>query len=821
MGEVYRVDDLKLGQAVALKFLPETLQNDPDRHERFLGEVRVARQITHPNVCRVHDIGEVDGQPFLSMEYVDGENLASLLRRIGRLGSDKALEIARQLCAGLAAAHAKGVLHRDLKPENIMIDGRGHARITDFGLAGLAGAFNEDEVLSGTPAYMSPEQLAGRAVTFKSDIYALGLVLYELVTGRRAFDGRSVVEVLRKREGTPTPPSDLVSDLDPGVERVILRCLARDPDDRPPSALAVAAGLPGSDPLAAALAAGETPSPELVASAGERGALRPVVGVACLVAILLGTSFVVATGRWVSLPHALPLEKTPEALEDRAREILRASGYDAKAADTADGFEYDDDYLAYLTEHDASRWDHLSSGRPPAVHFWYRQSPRPMVSSHPLGDVSPSDPPALLSGMASVELDPAGRLLSLYVVTPEVETPAASPRAPEWSALLSFAQLDPERLQETPPVWTPPFYCETRKAWAGTFPDRADLPLRVEAASYQGRPVSFRIIGPWTRPERMRDFRPGGRARAADMTGCSLFLLAIAAAAILARRNLRIGRGDRRGALRLAAYSFAAGIAIWILVAHHVATLEGESSLALQGFGLVLVASSLVWLLYVALEPFFRRLWPKRIVSWSRLLAGRVRDPLVGRDILIGVLAGVLVGVAAQSLRLLTRWLMVDAPLPRQAVLSPLLGLRYVVGDLLGSQVACVGYGLMLILLLFLLRGILRSEWLAAGGLAILAGLQGLGLSGGTTIASALVLWAAAMMLAACVIVILLRFGLLAFFVGIAAERLLVAVPIMLDVPWFRGISSFYLLLLLALALYGLETSRAGEPFFGGDFLKD
>ncbi|HEY6329117.1 MAG TPA: serine/threonine-protein kinase, partial [Blastocatellia bacterium] len=137
MGEVYRAEDLKLYQQVALKFLPGVLENDGAALARLHSEVRIARQIAHPNVCRVFDIGEVDGHHFISMEYVDGEDLSSLLRRIGRLPQDKAVEIARQLASGLAAAHEAGVVHRDLKPANIMIDGRGRARITDFGLAGL------------------------------------------------------------------------------------------------------------------------------------------------------------------------------------------------------------------------------------------------------------------------------------------------------------------------------------------------------------------------------------------------------------------------------------------------------------------------------------------------------------------------------------------------------------------------------------------------------------------------------------------------------------------------------------------------------------
>ena len=201
MGEVYRADDLKLEQPVALKFLPHGLDADGERLARFYREVRVARQVSHPAVCRVYDVGEAEGHFFLSMELVDGENLASLLRRIGRLPPDKALDIARQLCAGLAAAHEKGVLHRDLKPANLMLDGQGNVRITDFGLAGLAESLREEDVRSGTPCYMSPEQLQGREVSVRSDIYALGLVLYELYTGPPRLPGQVARRVRAQAPG--------------------------------------------------------------------------------------------------------------------------------------------------------------------------------------------------------------------------------------------------------------------------------------------------------------------------------------------------------------------------------------------------------------------------------------------------------------------------------------------------------------------------------------------------------------------------------------------------------------------------------------------
>ena len=156
MGEVYRARDLIVDEDVAIKFLPSRLAERPAYLERFVQEVRLARQVSHPNVCRVHDIAEADGRRFISMEYIDGEDLASLLRRIGRLGHDKALELAHQLCSGLAALHERGMIHRDLKPANVMLDGKGHIRIADFGLASVAAELRKEEYRDGTPRVSGP-----------------------------------------------------------------------------------------------------------------------------------------------------------------------------------------------------------------------------------------------------------------------------------------------------------------------------------------------------------------------------------------------------------------------------------------------------------------------------------------------------------------------------------------------------------------------------------------------------------------------------------------------------------------------------------------
>src|SRR5262249_23825506 len=160
----------------------------------------ITRQLAHPNICRVYDVAELNGQLFLSMEYIDGENLASLIKRIGYLSNEKALEIAQQLAAGLAAAHEQGVLHRDLKPANIMIDGRGRVRITDFGLAISIMAAAETVEFFGTPAYMAPEQFEGKGASVQSDIYAFGMVLYEIHCGKRAYSRTSLTEIHRSKE---------------------------------------------------------------------------------------------------------------------------------------------------------------------------------------------------------------------------------------------------------------------------------------------------------------------------------------------------------------------------------------------------------------------------------------------------------------------------------------------------------------------------------------------------------------------------------------------------------------------------------------------
>jgi len=274
MGEVYRARDLELGQAVALKLLPEELDDAEDRLARLKDEVRVARQVSHPNVCRVYDIGAAEGRHFLSMEWIDGKELAAVLREEERLPADRALFIARQICAGLAAAHECGVVHRDLKPANVMLDERGVARITDFGLAEVASVVRGEKVREGTPHYMSPEQLDGKEITSQSDIYSLGLVLYELFTGRQGYTGATLEELTRQRRDPPPRPSNLARDIDPAIEQLILRCLEREPARRPPGPRAVLEALPGGDAFGEALIEAQQRADRIAAFRAEVTELR-------------------------------------------------------------------------------------------------------------------------------------------------------------------------------------------------------------------------------------------------------------------------------------------------------------------------------------------------------------------------------------------------------------------------------------------------------------------------------------------------------------------------------------------------------------------
>jgi eukaryotic-like serine/threonine-protein kinase len=244
MGTVYLVADRQLDEDVALKILhPDTFASEGTTAlQNLKSEIRMARQITHPNVVRVHDLGEAGGAFFLTMEHVAGLSLRQVLNRQGAMGIKTGLQIAKQLCRGLGAVHAAGIIHRDIKPHNIMMLPSGVVKLMDFGIARRqegADPWPDEGSLVGTPAYMSPEQAGGRPMDLRSDIYALGAVLFELFTGRQVFSGQ-VIEVLNQHITVPPPrPTSIRPELPPALERLILACLAKKPAARPATVQAV------------------------------------------------------------------------------------------------------------------------------------------------------------------------------------------------------------------------------------------------------------------------------------------------------------------------------------------------------------------------------------------------------------------------------------------------------------------------------------------------------------------------------------------------------------------------------------------------------
>jgi len=821
MGEVYRADDLTLGQPVALKFLPEEAAKDPALIERFRGEVRIARKVSHPNVCRVYDVGEVEGMTYLTMEYVDGEDLASLLRRIGRLPNDKAVDIARQLCAGLAAAHARGVLHRDLKPANIMLDGRGQAVITDFGLAAFTDQAHGAEIRSGTPAYMSPEQLAGREVTEKSDIYALGLVLYELFTGKRAFSADNLADLVRSRAaGDIGRPSSFVKDLDPLVERVILRCLEPEPANRPANALSVAAALPGGDPLAAALAAGETPSPQMVAAAGAIEGMKPKLALLCLAACILGMAACVILITHSDALGRSALDQSPDVLTHRARDIVAQLGYDPKPVDSAVDFDYDLDFVHWAEQSDKPKpdWSKIAGQQPSVLRFAFRQSPRYMSPleferSMTPGIVTFTDPPTTQSGMINLILDPSGRLVYLQALPAELDETPAPAKPVDWNPLFAAAGLDPSKFQSVAPEWTSLANSDTRAAWTGLWPGSGRA-LRIEAGAWRGKPVFFQLIGPWTRPTRMRPEDRTLSQKIEQIAEAILFLLVLAGASALARRQYKQGKGDRQGAFRLACFVFVVQMAIWLCFGHFVPNLDdllGSFALAIST---ALFTSGLSWLFYMALEPYVRKLWPQTIISWTRLVGGRVRDPLVGRDILYGVMLG-LTWVAIIEARLVFGIARFSIA-PQLLSTDFLLGLRSTVGAGILKVPDGIQGTLFFFIILVVLRYLLRNRWVAAAGFVVIFTVLSSLRDAHPWIASA-----SGVLVYGIAAFALVRFGLVTLAVAVFAADTMLNMPVTFDFSrWYAPYAMSVAVGILALALWGFWTALAGQKLIKGEMLE-
>jgi len=503
-------------------------------------------------------------------------------------------------------------------------------------------------------------------------------------------------------------------------------------------------------------------------------------------------------------------------LEQQAQDVIQSLGYTEASTDRAYGFLYAQDYQRYAEnqEKPATYRAQLAKGQPPLIYFWYRQSPQyleaPSTGDPRIPAVSPDNPPPTHVGMVGLNLDPQGRLIEFSAVPPQVEETPAPPRSADWTALFIAAGLDMTRFAPAEPHWIPLVSFDARAAWTGSYAHTPEVPLRIEAASWRERPVNFQVIGPWSRPERMQPLRwPAGLSFVLAFFICLLIL-----AVFLAWRNIHLQRGDTRGASRLAAFTLFLDMLLWLCGASHVPTPHEVDSF-FRTLSWALLRAGICWIVYVAIEPYVRRRWPQIMITWSRLLGGGVRDPLVGGHLLIGGAFGV--GFAVWNI-VVSLYHEQSGALDTGLSLDSILDARHMTSVLDRAFVDSIIESLFLLLFFFLLRTMFRRLWLAAAAFIVVFSLFIFRSTGFGQLS--LFDWVTVPLFAALLVFILTRFGVLALLVAFSVSTALQDFPLTADLStWYAGSSLFAIASVLALTAYALYTALAGRPLFRAGFL--
>jgi serine/threonine-protein kinase len=662
---------------------------------------------------------------------------------------------------------------------------------------------------------MAPEQLARGETTVQSDLYSLGLILHEVFTGQQVHKSGSLQEVVRSHEdSTPTEPSSLVDDLDPAVERAILRCLQKEPGQRPKSARAVAAGLPGGDPMAAALAAGETPSPEMVAAAGEQGAIEKRRGLCCLAGVALGLALVCGLAQRTYLVNQVGLGRHPESLTDTARQMVGKFGYTKKPAMQAHGFGNEGKDTLHF-------WWGINNEAKDTVRFWYRQSPLPPMAMYYYSDwgeesfarLTAGNPSWFQPGDLGVKLDAAGKLICFRALPSLQADPAKLQAKPDWlewfpKEITGFDLMALEPIEDRGP--TPPDAFDQLQVWRGGTAGTVGE-FYVQAAAYSGKPVYFQVVSPaeFQGPGPGTQQVTSSRQLGESMTFALAFLV-LSGAGVLAWRNFRLGRGDRKGAFRVAFFTFCAGMLAWLFLADHIAG-GVEVAVFIIGWAQALWKASFFWLCYLALEPHIRRLWPQVLISWSRLVNGQWRDPLVGQNLLLGVLGGVVCVVVLQFQVLAPPWFGLTAQPFFTSHALTLDGPLVLSGLILRKIIEAPVNTLFALMILFLFRLVLRRGLLVSCAYVAVMTLVFALFTDAHPVLGWLVVGIGVLLR----LWVYLRLGLLAGIVlNLTFDTLLVAPLTTNFSAWYAGNGLAVVAFFLALAAFGFYTSQAGRPIF-------
>jgi serine/threonine-protein kinase len=801
MGVVYRAEDIELAQTIALKFLNPKLQERPQAIELLRREVRVARQITHPNVVRIFDLGATDDETFISMEFIAGEDLESLVRRVGPLPGPKVLQIARQLAAGLTAAHEAGILHRDLKPANVMIDGAGNVRILDFGIAAPLDDEQALRRLSGTPGFLAPELLAGQKPSQQSDLFAWGLVVYYTATGK--------VPTAEKLSGDRKEDHDWSPGIRDDLAMCVESCLQSDPARRPDSARGLLATL--GDPLNDMVQAGRMPSPELVADAASWNPSPVLVdgllgaGLGLLLVILLladRTLFLTRCG----------LTKSPEALQEIAQQMLVDLGHDAPSAPVLTGVALDTDCLQYVRAHSdiPDAWKKIALGEIPAVRFCYRQGDPRLPPPDLLGQTSEEQWRQPLPGAAYVRLDGRGKLLSVQVArTSPSEKKTGDSIA--WQSVFEHAGLNWTAFREIEATRWPPVFAGAVHSWEGPSAADSTPQVLVTAASLEGRVVYFEVDQPWARHRSTAAAMGlGGQSSQFMTVRTLLWLTAVGVAAVLAWRHVQYGHADWRGAWRVTAGVLLLASLNWLCGSRHSFVAAEEIAAGLQWISMIVLCGAIGGVAYLAVEPAARRWWPWSLITTRRLLDGRLRDRAIWADGVLGIVVG-LASVCLRQLFTLTNQLF-NVPVsglndfdPGQNLLDH-FGLRYRAAVLISALFFAVIDSLLMLTLIVALKRVAKSTP-AAAIVAVLL-LAALAIVGRGIISP--VDWLARIALLSIAAWLLLRHGLLATTIALATYYAVNNAPITSDWSRWHAITGLFVVATVAAAL--LTCWRLARP---------
>jgi hypothetical protein len=364
------------------------------------------------------------------------------------------------------------------------------------------------------------------------------------------------------------------------------------------------------------------------------------------------------------------------------------------------------------------------------------------------------------------------------------------------------------------PQWLPRSQSDVRAAWEGPFPDLANVTLRVEGAAYRGRPIFFSVITPWTRPTREAPPPTRSTASIVSTLSDSIGLLVSLIALVLTRRHFRTGRGDRTGAFRTAVVVFIAGSVALLLRARHYAWLGVEWNRVSLMFGIALYTAVTLWLLYMAFEPYVRRFWPQLLIGWTRLLSGRVRDPLVGRDILVGVAGGTIGAMLIASRELIPHLAGLPMPTPQLPPATILLGTRYAIDAALEVVNRAIFNALQTVCIVAFLKMLLRRTWVVvAVAVVLILPIAMSGTFAGEQLALELAISLSGIAL---VLGVLLRFGLLALVVTFYTFLTMELFPLTVDMSRpYAGAAMIVILSIAAVAAYGFYASRGDEPLLG------